>query len=87
MKKVIEHKMCIFYFSLQISSETFLILRIIQRDFSIMYTDLHVKYPLFLSDLKWHLDLPDRFCQNIKISNFMKICPVGAELFHADGQT
>jgi len=24
---------------------------------------------------------------NIQISNFMKICWVGAELFHADGQT
>ena len=27
------------------------------------------------------------FEKNIQISNFMKICPVGAELFHADGRT
>jgi hypothetical protein len=27
------------------------------------------------------------FEKNIQISNFMKICPVAAELFHADRQT
>jgi hypothetical protein len=27
------------------------------------------------------------FLQNTQISNFMKIRPVGGELFHADGQT
>ena len=36
-----------FWFSLQILSETFLILRRIQRDTVITYTRLHVKYPLF----------------------------------------
>jgi hypothetical protein len=29
----------------------------------------------------------DRFFKNIKLSNFMKILTVGAELFHADGRT
>ena len=29
----------------------------------------------------------DRFSKNTCISNFMKIRPVGAELFHADGRT
>ena len=28
-----------------------------------------------------------KFSKNTQISNFMKIRPVGAELFHADGQT
>jgi len=28
-----------------------------------------------------------RFSKNLQISNFMKIRPVGAELFHADGRT
>jgi len=27
------------------------------------------------------------FKKNTPISYFMKICPAGAELFHADGQT
>jgi hypothetical protein len=29
----------------------------------------------------------DSFSKNTEISNFMKICPVGAELFHADRRT
>jgi hypothetical protein len=49
-----------------------------------MYIDLHIKYPLFLSDL-----IKLEFSQQIfeKSSNFMKIRPVGAELFHFDGRT
>jgi len=31
-------------------SETFLILRVTERDMVKMYSELHVKYPLFLSD-------------------------------------
>jgi len=27
-----------------------------------------------------------RFLKNIQIPDFMEICPVGTELFHADGQ-
>jgi len=30
---------------------------------------------------------PTEFFKNTQISNFMKIRPVGAEVFHADGQT
>ena len=41
---------CVFWFSLQLLSETFLILRRIQRDTIKMYMGLHVKYPLFLSN-------------------------------------
>jgi hypothetical protein len=29
----------------------------------------------------------NRFSKNLQISNFMKFCRVGAELFHAYGQT
>jgi len=51
-----------------------------------MYIGLHVKYRLLLSDFNdtWI------FSTNVKkteISNFMKIRPVGAKLFHADGRT
>jgi len=43
---------------------------------------LHVKYPLFLSDFN---QIFERFKKKKQhISNFMKICPMGAELFHLD---
>ena len=42
---------------------------------------LHVKYPLFLSDFF------DRFSKKSQISRFIKIRPVGAELFYADRET
>ena len=51
-----------------------------------MYVALHVKYPLFLSDFNKTL-IPDKFSENTLILNFMKLYPLGAELFHADGQT
>jgi hypothetical protein len=52
-----------------------------------MYKALHVRYSFFLSDFnKTRIFLED-FQKNTQISYFMKIQPVGAELFHADGQT
>jgi hypothetical protein len=51
-----------------------------------MYSNLHVKYRLFFSDLN-ETNFPDRFSRNTQISNFMKIRQVGAESFHEDGQT
>jgi len=52
-----------------------------------MYTGLHVKYPLFVSDFNEIKIFLDKFSNNIQISNFVTICVVGAELFHEDGQT
>jgi hypothetical protein len=52
-----------------------------------MYTGLHVKYPLFLSDFNESKMLSKKFSKNTEISNYMKICPVGGELFRADGRT
>jgi len=43
-----------------------------------------VKYQLFLSDLMKLVYFGQVF---EKLSNIMKICPVGGELFHADGLT
>ena len=48
-------------------------------------TRLHIKCPLFLSDFNETCIFPDRFVKNT--SYFIKILPVGAELFHADGRT
>ena len=39
-----------------------------------------VKYLLFLSDFN-----ENRFSKNTQVSNFMKICQVGAKLFHPKG--
>jgi hypothetical protein len=52
-----------------------------------MYIGLHAKYPLFLSDVHETRIFLEEFSKNTQISNFMKILPVEAELFHADGQT
>ena len=51
-----------------------------------MYTGFHGKYPLLLQILM-KLEFFDRFSKNIQISKLMKKCPVGAEMFHADGRT
>jgi hypothetical protein len=50
-----------------------------------MYIGLHAKCLLFLSSLKF-VSL-NTFSKSSQIPNFMKIRPLGAELFHADGQT
>ena len=45
------------------------------------------KVPFILVRFQWNVSFLDRFSQHPHISNFMKIRPVEAELFHADGQT
>ena len=45
------------------------------------------KGPVILVRYEQNLTFLSRFSKNIKMSNFMKIRPVGEELFHADGQT
>ena len=51
-----------------------------------MWKRLHVKYPLFLLDFNktWIFSTDFRKTQ---MSSFIKIRPMGAELFHADGRT
>jgi len=46
------------------------------------YIGLYVKYWLFLSWVLMTIEFP----RQIFKPNFMKILPVGAELFHADGR-
>jgi hypothetical protein len=48
---------------------------------------LHVKYRVLLADCNEICILSTDFRRILKITVFMKIHPVGAELFRADGRT
>jgi len=73
--------MCVLIFS-TILSESFLILRRIERDV-ILVQVLNVKYPLFMSDFSRTGIFFGRFSKKPQRRNFMKIQPVGAEMFYA----
>ena len=77
----------VFRFSLQLLFETFLILRIIQRDIFINVKMSSRKVPVIRLGFSWNLNFLDKFSKKTQLSNFIKIRPVVAELFHADGQT
>ena len=82
-KKVIEHKMCALI-SLQVLSETFLVLRRTERDRSTIFIPFRVKCPSFFSDLM-KIILLHRLSKNSQIRNFMNIRSIGMYLFHANG--
>jgi len=50
-----------------------------------MCIGLHVKYPLFSFDFNVPWIFSTDFPKNTQALIFMKIRPVGAELFHVDG--
>jgi hypothetical protein len=52
-----------------------------------MYIDLHIKRTRYSGMMLTKYEYFDPFSINNPIPNFMKICPVGAELFDADRQT
>ena len=85
-KKTFLKLKCLFWFSLHLLSKQFVILRRTERDIIKVYVGLHVKCPLVLSYVNetWVFS---KFSTNYKEPNFMKIHPMGAELFHAGGQT
>jgi len=72
----------VFWFSLQLFSGEFFLLRRIQQD----TINVHVKYPLLLLDFNenWIFSTDFRKYSNIK---FHENPSVGADLFHSDGQT
>ena len=53
-----------------------------------MWKCLHAKHPLFLSNFNetWIFSTDFRKKKKAKTLSFIKIRPVGAELFHADGR-
>jgi hypothetical protein len=50
-----------------------------------MFIGVNVMHPSFLSGFNETCFL-DRFSKNIQLSNFLKIRPLGSELFHAGGR-
>ena len=52
-----------------------------------MYIALHVKCPLFMSGFSETRSFSTDYRKIVKISNFMKIRPVGTELLHVEGRT
>ena len=74
-------------FSLQILSETYLIIRRTEWDIIMNVCRASCKVPLVLSNCNETWILWPDFGKNTEISNYKKICAVGAELCHADRWT
>ena len=65
----------------------FLILRITHARTVINVHGSSRKVHVILVRFQSHLDFLDRFSKNTQIRIFMKVRPVGAELFHVYGRT
>ena len=77
----------VFGFSLQLSSENFLILVRTERDIMKNVFGSARTVHFILVRFGSILNFLGRFSKNTRISNFMKIGPLGAELLCGDGQT
>jgi hypothetical protein len=52
-----------------------------------MYKRIHEQYPLFFSDFNESWTSSTDFFNNTQISDFIKIRPMEAEIYRADGRT
>jgi len=77
----------VFEFSLQPLSETFLIVRRTERGTITDELRSSRKVPFVLERFNWNLNFLDKFSKNSLTPNFIKIRPVGAELFRVNGRT
>jgi hypothetical protein len=86
LQNVTEYKMCVLTVSTPIVWNISHSKKKLARKDKKMYILLHVKYHLFLSGLN-EIYFSNKFTKTPQITNFVKIHPLGAELFHAGGQT
>ena len=84
-KKLTEHKMFVLIFSTIFVCDNSRFKKKIARYDKKMYIGFHVNYPLFLTDFNKTSIFSTDFQKIPQILNFMKIHPLGAELFHVDG--
>jgi len=77
-EKNIEHKMC-FDFTLQRLSETFVLVK--------TEPDIVIKCTRFSCQIFMKLEFYQQIFEKKYLSDCMTIRPVGADLFHADGET
>jgi hypothetical protein len=85
-EKVTEHKMCVLIFSTTFFWNISHSKKKWARCDKKIYIGLHVKYRLLLSDLNLTWIFWTRFRKTPKYQIFVKIRPMEAESFHADGQ-
>ena len=76
-----------FCLSLQLLSQTFLILGRNERDIIINVHTSSCKVLAIVARLKLNLNFSNRFTKNNHISNFMTIREAGTEMSNAEGQT
>jgi hypothetical protein len=78
---------CVFCFLYGFYLKHFYFYEDVSSIWSKTYTGLHVVYPLILSDFNENWIFSTDFRKILKISTFMKIRPVGTELYHVDRRT
>jgi hypothetical protein len=83
--KLTVHKMCVLIFSTSFVCNI-LILRRIQRSTMINVHRSSCQAPVILIRFYLNLNFLDRFSKNTQLANFLKIRPVGTELFRAGGE-